>query len=75
MRCIAAIFAAALMASPASAEPITINAVQISQFAGAGVGERTQGLVFRGGLELHSVTDTFGGLSGVGFVGADEPDT
>jgi len=72
MRCIAAIFAAALMASPASAEPITINAVQISQFAGAGVGERTQGLVFRGGLELHSVTDTFGGLSGVGFVGADD---
>ena len=71
MRCIAAIFAAALMASPASADPITVNAVQITHFAGAGIGERTQGLLFRGGLELHSVTDTFGGLSGIGFIGTD----
>jgi len=71
MRRVAAVLAAALMASPAASEPITVNAVQITHFAGVGVGEQTQGLVFRGGLQLHSVTDTFGGLSGVGFVGAD----
>jgi hypothetical protein len=53
------------------AEPITVNAVQLTHFAGAAVGEQTQGLIFRGGLELHSATDTFGGLSGIGFVGTD----
>ena len=71
MRRAAAIVAVSLLASPALADPITINAVQLTHFAGANVGEQTQGLVFRGGLELHSATDTFGGLSGVGFVGTD----
>src|SRR3569832_812596 len=67
----AAIVAVAQMANPAVDDPITINAVQLTHFAGANVGEQTQGLIFRGGLELHSATDTFGGLSGVGFIGTD----
>jgi hypothetical protein len=35
------------------------------------VGERTQGLIYRGGLQLTSVTDTFGGLSAIGFIGTE----
>jgi hypothetical protein len=30
-----------------------------------------QGLIWRGGLELQSAVDTFGGLSGLGFTGPD----
>ena len=36
MRRVAAVLAAALMASPAASEPITVNAVQITHFAGVG---------------------------------------
>src|SRR3569832_2280373 len=71
MKRAAAIVAVAQMASPALAGPLTIIAVQLTHFAGANVGEQTQGLIFRGGLELHSATDTFGGRSGVGFIGTD----
>lgn len=71
MRRWAAALAVLLLASPALAEDVTVNAVQLSRFAGVGLGERTQGLIFRGGLELNSVADTFGGLSGVGFVGTE----
>ncbi len=33
--------------------------------------ERVQGLVWRGGIEMQSQSDTFGGLSGLGFTGPD----
>ena len=39
MRSVAATLAAALMVSPAAAEPITVNAVQLTHFAGANIGE------------------------------------
>jgi hypothetical protein len=63
--------AAALLATSAWAEDATINAVQLPTFQGAGVGERVQGLTYLGGLQLSSATDTFGGLSAIGFTGTD----
>ena len=57
--------------TPAIADEATITAVQLTHFANVSVGEQTQGLIFRGGLELHSATDTFGGLSAIGFAGTD----
>jgi hypothetical protein len=68
-RGLAAIAALGLMTGMATAEEATVTAVQLTRFQNAAVGETTQGLVFRGGLELHSQTDIFGGLSAVGFVG------
>jgi len=62
---------ALLLATSASAEEATINAVPITSFQNAALGEPTQRLIFRGGLQLSSVTDTFGGLSGIGFTSAD----
>jgi hypothetical protein len=53
----------------ARAEEETVTSVAISTFAGAGIGQRVQGLVWRGGIEMQSQTDTFGGLSGLGFTG------
>ena len=37
----------------------------------AAVGQQVQGLIWRGGMEMQSQTDTFGGLSGLGFTGPD----
>jgi hypothetical protein len=71
MRRLAALIAASLLVGPALADEITVTAVQLDHFQNVGIGEQTQGLIFRGGLELHSVTDTFGGLSAVGFVGSE----
>jgi hypothetical protein len=71
MRLAAAALAAALLSAPAAADDATVNAVQLTRFQNAGIGETVQGLVFEGGLELHSATDTFGGLSAIGFTGPD----
>jgi hypothetical protein len=62
---------AALLATSALGEEATVNAVRLDSFQNAKVGEATQGLIFRGGLQLSSVTDTFGGLSAIGFIGAE----
>jgi hypothetical protein len=61
----------AFAVSPAAAEEVTVTAVPLTTFQNAAIGERVQGLVFRGGLQLSSVHDDFGGLSGVGFTTAD----
>jgi len=58
-------------AVPALAEEHTVTAVPINTFLSAGVGEPVQGLIWRGGIEMQSQTDTFGGLSGLGFTGPD----
>src|SRR4051812_40627661 len=71
MRRLAAALAALSLAAPVFADDVTITAVQLDHFANVGVGEQTQGLIFRGGLELHSATDIFGGLSAIGFTGDD----
>lgn len=52
-------------------EQQTVTAVPIGEFSATSVGERVQGLIWRGGLELQSAIDTFGGLSGLGFTGPD----
>lgn len=49
----------------------SVGAVQIKTFNGVAVGQRVQGLVWRGGIEMQSPIDTFGGLSGLGFIGTD----
>ena len=49
----------------------TVTAVPITSFMTAAIGEPVQGLVWRGGLELQSASDTFGGLSGLGFTGPE----
>jgi hypothetical protein len=61
----------AAAALPATADDATVSALVLDRFQNVGVGEVTQGLVFRGGLELTSATDTFGGLSAIGFAGSD----
>ena len=69
MRWLALLVALPLI-SPVLADDATVSAVQLTHFEGAAVGEKVQGLVFKGGLELHSAADTFGGLSAVGFTGS-----
>lgn len=54
------------------AEDLSITSLPITRFMLARVGERVQGLVWRGGIEMKSQIDTFGGLSGLGFLGADQ---
>lgn len=49
-----------------------VTAVQIDTFMTASFGEPVQGLIWRGGLEMQSQVDTFGGLSGIAFTGPDQ---
>lgn len=53
---------------PAGADEVSVRAVQIERFGGVAAGEPLGQLVFRGGLVLSSREDTFGGISGLGFV-------
>jgi hypothetical protein len=65
----AAMLAAAGLGARADEE--TVTSVLISNFMSAGIGQRVQGVIWRGGIEMQSQTDTFGGLSGLGFTGPD----
>jgi hypothetical protein len=67
----AIVLLATLQPHRASAQEATVSAVPVSTFMGRGIGESVQGLVWRGGLELHGSSDAFGGLSGLGFTGDD----
>lgn len=60
-----------LMPPPAAARPITISAMPIATFRAAAPGQRVDGLLWRGGLELKSPDPDFGGLSDITFVGPD----
>lgn len=64
-----ALFVAALPAALGDSQTVTAN--PISTFMSAPVGGRVQGLIWRGGIEMQSPADTFGGLSGIGFTGPD----
>lgn len=55
----------------AVAEDLSITSLPVTRFMSAGIGDRVQGLVWRGGIEMQSQIDTFGGLSGLGFVSDD----
>jgi hypothetical protein len=58
--------------SPAIAVEEMIASLQLERFNGAAIGEPVGKLIWRGGLQLTSQTDTFGGLSGLGFTGDDQ---
>lgn len=60
---------AGTLAAPAAEE--TITATQITTFQGMKVGEPVGKLIWRGGMVMSSQSDTFGGLSGLGFVSPD----
>jgi len=66
-----ALLALPLPVALAQAEQETVIAVPVLRFAGEDIGGRVQGLVWRGGIEMQSAVDTFGGLSGLGFTGAE----
>ncbi|HHY49397.1 MAG TPA: hypothetical protein GYA10_06580 [Alphaproteobacteria bacterium] len=55
----------------ALAEDETVRSVQISRFLSAETGQPVQSLIWRGGIEMRGTTDTFGGLSGLTFIGDD----
>lgn len=63
----------AALAGPALAQTAeeTITTTEIDTFQGAAVGEKVGKLIWRGGLAMSSQSDTFGGLSGLGFVSED----
>jgi hypothetical protein len=50
-------------------EDLTVTALPIKTFMSAPVGQRVQGLIWRGGIVMQSAADTFGGLSGIGYTG------
>ena len=52
-------------------DDLTVTSLPITTFLSARVGEPVQGLIWRGGIEMQSPIDTFGGLSGLGFTGPD----
>lgn len=49
----------------------TVTSNQVTTFMGAEIGQPVQGLVWRGGIDMQSPSDMFGGLSGLGFTGPD----
>ena len=63
--------AASLSQPLAQAEQETVISLPLQSFAGVEAGAAVQRLVWRGGIEMQSPVDTFGGLSGLGFTGAE----
>jgi len=57
--------------SSASASDIIVTSKQIKTFKGKKIGEKVDGLIWRGGIELTSESKIFGGLSGITFTGAN----
>lgn len=70
--------AAAALAILASAIPaahaveLTISAIPVTSFRGVGLDQPVDGLIWRGGIEMTSPDNTFGGLSGVAFTGPEQ---
>jgi hypothetical protein len=60
------------LAASAAAEEITVTAIPIDSFKDARIGERVDGLIWRGGIQLNSDAVEFGGLSGVAFTGVEQ---
>jgi hypothetical protein len=64
--------ASSTLSKRAEAEDLPITSLPVARFMSANAGERVQGLVWRGGIEMQSPIDTFGGLSGLGFISDDQ---
>jgi len=63
---------ASLALTAAQAAEIPVQSRQIVEFQGTLPGGRVGGLVWRGGIELDSPDDAFGGFSGLGFVSPEQ---
>jgi len=61
----------ALATTSAGAVDFTVVSSRIETFKQAAVGERVDGLIWRGGLVMTSDAGDFGGLSGITFTGPD----
>lgn len=59
------------MCMTVSAMDITVTSAQISKFKGVEYGQRVDGLIWRGGLQMQSTSEKFGGLSGITFTGTN----
>lgn len=59
------------LAARTAAEEITVTAVPIETFKGAAFGQKVDGLIWRGGVQLQSDAMQFGGLSGIAFTTND----
>lgn len=69
-RYLAAVACAALLvpAGGLEAAEVAVQSRQIERFEGAAVGEQVGGLIWRGGIEMTSRDEAFGGFSGLAFV-------
>jgi hypothetical protein len=62
-----------LLAAPAaSAAEVTVSATPVTQFKTVGLDQPVDRLIFRGGISMVSQDDTFGGLSGVTPINAEQ---
>lgn len=64
----------AMLLAPGAARGVdeTITTVQLTRFNGVEIGGAVGGLIWRGGLQLNSPSDDFGGLSGAAFTSEDQ---
>ncbi|KKB10921.1 hypothetical protein VE25_15405 [Devosia geojensis] len=69
---LAGLLLATIAVGGAEAVEIPVQSRQIVTFQGASPGERVGGLTWRGGIEMDSPDDAFGGFSGVAFVSPDQ---
>ncbi len=53
-------------------EEILVNSTPISIFKGVKIGEKVDGVIWRGGIVLTSDREEFGGLSGISFTGENK---
>ncbi len=60
------------LAARTAAEEITVTSVPIMTFKGAAFGEKVDGLIWRGGMQLQSDAMQFGGLSGIAFTTSEK---
>ncbi|MCR6672131.1 esterase-like activity of phytase family protein [Devosia ginsengisoli] len=60
---------------PAMAVEVSVSASPITQFKDAGIDQKVDSLIFRGGIALVSQDDTFGGLSSLTMTGPDQQAT
>lgn len=60
------------LAAKGLADEVTVTATPIATFRGVEIGDTVDGVVWRGGVELKSDAEHFGGLSGVAFTGPEQ---